>query len=174
MGYVKNIVDQGGKTYRGISRVHHPSWSGWAKIDALKKRAGFPGSLKYERSLQASVKIFYKKRYWDKFLGDDISDQQVAMELYDTGVNMGVRRAVRFLQNALNVFNRNQKNYNDLIVDGWLGHQTLKVPSKHLQQDGNTTTLLKLMNVQQGARYVAIMVNDSTQERYARGRLKRA
>jgi lysozyme family protein len=144
------------------------------KIDTLKRRAGFPGSLKSERSLQASVKNYYKKRYWDKFLGDDISDQQVAMELYDTGVNMGLRRAVRFLQNALNLLNRNQKNYNDLIVDGWLGRQTLKVLSKHLKQDGNTTALLKLMNVQQGARYVAIMVNDSTQERYARGWLRRA
>ncbi len=172
-GYVNDAVDRGGETYRGISRVHHPSWDGWGKIDALKRKAGFPGLLNSNKALQASVKKFYKKKYWDKFLGDEITDQQVAMELYDTGVNMGVRQAVRFAQNGLNLLNRNQANYEDLIVDGWLGQQTLDVLSEHLNKEGNAQALLKLMNIQQGARYVVIMENDSTQEKYARGWLKR-
>ena len=173
-GYVNDSVDRGGETYRGISRVHHPGWNGWDRIDALKAEAGFPGLLADASNLQASVKSFYKQKYWDKFLGDDISSQQIAMELYDTGVNMGVRRSVRFLQNGLNLLNRNQKNYQDLIVDGWLGQQSLDVLVKYLRLDGNSNALLKLMNIQQGARYVGIMEHDSTQEKYARGWLKRA
>ena len=172
-GYVNDAIDRGGETYRGISRVYHSSWKGWSKIDALKKKAGFPGLLNKDKSLQANVKSFYKKKYWDRFLGDAITDQQVADELYDTGVNMGVRRSVRFLQNGLNLLNRNQKNYADMVVDGWLGQGTLKILSKYLQLDNNARVLLKMMNIQQGARYIGIMENNSTQERYARGWLKR-
>ncbi len=172
-GYVNDAIDRGGETYRGISRVHHPSWDGWTKIEALKRKSGFPGSLDSDRSLQTKVKSFYKKKYWDKFLGDAITEQQVAEELYDTGVNMGVRRSVRFLQNGLNLLNRNQKNYGDLVVDGWLGQGTLNILSQYLQQDNNPTVLLKMINIQQGARYIDIMENDSTQERFARGWLKR-
>ncbi len=97
----------------------------------------------------------------------------MAEELYDTGVNMGVRRSVRFLQNGLNLLNRNQKNYADMVVDGWLGQDTLKILSKYLQLDNSASVLLKMMNIQQGARYINIMENNSTQERYARGWLKR-
>lgn len=172
-GYVDDPTDRGGETYRGISRVHHPSWSGWAKIDAVKRRAGFPRILDRDRSLQASVKSFYKRKYWDRFLGDQINDQKIANEIYDTGVNMGVRRAVRYLQTALNLLNRNQKNYDDLTVDGWLGRGTLAVIAGYLQLDGNSDLLLRTMNIQQGAHYIKIMQNDASQEKYARGWLKR-
>ena len=173
-GYANDAIDRGGETYRGISRVHHPGWVGWDRIDALKAEAGFPGLLSADASLQASVKAFYKQEYWDRFLGDDVTSQQVATELFDTGVNMGVRRAVRFLQNGLNLLNRDQENYPDLVVDGWLGQQSLAVLSKYLRLDGNSDALIKLMNIQQGARYVSIMEHDSSQEKYARGWLRRA
>ncbi len=172
-GYVDDPSDRGGETYRGISRVHHQSWNGWEKIDALKRRAGFPGILDKDRGLQSSVKNFYKKKYWNRFLGDEIEDQQVANELYDTSVNMGVRRAVRFLQNALNLLNRNQRNYADLVIDGWFGQGTLAGLAEYLRLDGNSAALLKTMNIQQGAHYIEIMQNDASQERYARGWLKR-
>ena len=87
---------------------------------------------------------------------------------------MGVRRAVRFLQHALNQLNRNQQNYKDLVVDGWLGQGTMKVLKQYLRLDRKSDLLLKMMNIQQGARYIEIMENDPTQERYARGWLKRA
>lgn len=173
-GYVDDPTDRGGETYRGISRVHHPSWSGWRKIDAYKGRPGFPAMLNEDRPLQNSVKSFYKRKYWDRFLGDQVPDQQAANELYDTGVNMGIRRAVRFLQNALNQLNRNQRNYKDLVVDGWLGQGTLEVLKQYLRLDRKSDFLLKMMNIQQGARYIEIMENDPSQEKYARGWLKRA
>ncbi|MDH3387000.1 MAG: hypothetical protein OEN02_03770 [Gammaproteobacteria bacterium] len=173
-GYVDDPTDRGGETYRGISRVHHPSWSGWSKIDAHKARRGFPTTLDADTALQTSVKSFYKRKYWDRFLGDQIPDQRVANELYDTGVNMGVRSAARFLQNALNLLNRNQRNFEDLVVDGWLGQGTLKALKQYLKLDRNSDALLKLLNIQQGSRYIEIMENDPSQEKYARGWLKRA
>lgn len=172
-GYVNDPVDRGGETYRGISRVHHPDWRGWKRIDAQRRKAGFPGSLNADRTLQANVKAFYKRAYWDRFRGDDITDQAVANELYDTAVNMGVRRAVRFLQSSLNLLNRNQRDYSDLIVDGWFGDRSLSTLSALLKKDRRSDDLVRMMNIQQGARYVEIMARDASQERFARGWIRR-
>lgn len=173
-GYVNDPVDRGGETYRGISRVHHPDWSGWRRVDAQRRKTGFPQNLHRDAALQKAVKAFYKNAYWDRFRGDDIPDQALANELYDTAVNMGVRRAVRFLQSSLNLLNRNQKDYQDLIVDGWFGNKTLATLQLLLRNDRNSDALVKLMNIQQGARYVEIMSGDARQERFARGWIKRA
>lgn len=173
-GYVKDPVDRGGETYRGIARVHHPDWEGWKRIDGQRRRKGFPGRLDRDPVLQESVGIFYKHHYWDRFLGDRIADQDVANELYDTAVNMGVRRAVRFLQSSLNLLNRDQRDYRDLVVDGWFGSRTLATLETLLKKDRGSGALLKLMNIQQGARYVEIMRHDTRQERFARGWIKRA
>lgn len=173
-GYVKDPVDRGGETYRGIARVHHPDWPGWARVDVQRGKAGFPKSLDKDSALQDAVKAFYKAAFWDRFSGDELPDQAVANELYDTAVNMGVRRAVRFLQSSLNLLNRNQTDYEDLLVDGWFGGKTLTTLAKLLKKDRNSDALVKLMNIEQGARYVEIMAGDSSQERFARGWIKRA
>ena len=173
-GYVNDPVDRGGETYRGIARVHHPDWRGWKRIDAQRRKEDFPKSLKSDRTLQANVKSFYKQAYWDRFQGDEIADQAIANELYDTAVNMGVRRSVRFLQSSLNLLNRNQQDYEDLVVDGWFGEKSLSTLAVLLKKDRRSDALVKMMNIQQGARYVEIMARDSSQERFARGWIKRA
>ena len=116
---------------------------------------------------------FYRKNYWAPVQGDKLSDDALAQELFDTAVNMGVRRAVRFFQEALNLLNRNQKNYDDLVADGWLGAKSLAALNALLVADKNVRYLIKLMNALQAAHYVEIMRNDPTQERFARGWLNR-
>ena len=138
------------------------------------RKTGFPKSLDADRTLQANVKAFYKKVFWDRFKRRRAADQAVANELYDTAVNMGVRRAVRFLQSSLNLLNRNQRDYQDLIVDGWFGTRPSPRWLHLLRKDRNSDALVKMMNIQQGARYVEIMAGDASQERFARGWIKRA
>lgn len=75
------------------------------------------------------VAAIYKQDYW-VFSGVD--DQQVATKLFDLGVNMGVRSAVRLLQDGLNTLGAS------LETDGRLGPQTLMAanavaPDKLLQ-----------------------------------------
>ena len=101
-GYVNDPDDRGGETYKGISRVYNPSWDGWLSIDLEKNEHDFPKSLENNNALQNSVKKFYKLKYFDPYRGDDMP-QGLAMEMFDTSVNMGVGRAVKFLQIALNV-----------------------------------------------------------------------
>ena len=66
--------------------------------------------------------------FWDRFWGDEVSAiaPSLARELFDTAVNMGVTRSVSFLQEALNVLNRNQLLYHDLTVDGSFGPKSIE------------------------------------------------
>jgi lysozyme family protein len=175
-GYVFDLDDAGGETYKGISRRFNPSWKGWERIDQIKRKNSekkkFDKIFGQDGGLQEEVLFFYKQAYWDKFWGDEIPVQEIAEELFDTGVNMGVRRAVRFLQEGLNLFNRNQKNYTDICEDGLFGRNTLKALEAYLKAE-NVSYLLRVMNILQGMHYIEHMRKNPTQEKYARGWLKR-
>lgn len=167
-GYANDPNDRGGETYKGISRRYNPGWTGWPIIDSAKGAPNFPASLDAVDALQDSVRRFYKGRYWDAMLCNEIEDQDIAEELLDTGVNMNTSRAVSFLQTALNVANRNGSLYGDLVVDGALGARTLSALRLALR-GGDKILLLKVMNVLQGAHYIDFMTQSPDQETYARG-----
>ena len=129
-GYSDDPDDPGGETYKGISRVFHPGWLGWAIVDHWKEappRSRDDGWLKEHESLQRQVRGFYRAQFWDTFRGDEVLAiaPEIAEELFDTGVNMSTERAVRFLQGALNVLNRQGQSWPDLDEDGLIGAKTL-------------------------------------------------
>lgn len=167
-GYVDDPDDVGGETYKGVARRFHPEWDGWQIIDALKRSPNFPKILDREVSLQAKIKSFYKLMYWDRFQGDSIPVQELAEEMFDTGVNMGVHRAVKFLQRSLNYLNRNGKLFDDMADDGVLGPTTLRCLQTFLQKD-SPNILLKIMNVLQAQHYLKYMSKSPKQEKFCRG-----
>ena len=171
-GHGNDPEDAGGETYKGISRVYYPRWTGWKIIDNSKVLAKFPDNLKDNWLLEKKVQGLYKNLFWNIFQGDKINNQFVANELFDTGVNQGVMSAVRYLQISLNLLNRDEKNYPDIVEDGLFGKQTLKTLHIYLSID-IPTFLLTLMNVLQGMHYVKYMRRSPVQEKHARGWLKR-
>lgn len=175
-GYSNDPVDRGGETYMGISRVHFPSWRGWFFIDEYsrnkKTAADLRVKLKKDADLTVAVWDFYRDHFWNRFQGDVIPDECIALELMDIAVNMGVHRAVLILQKALNVLNRNELAYSDIVEDGGIGPATLRALRQFLSID-SSALLCKVMNIMQGARYLEIMRKSSSQERFARGWLKR-
>jgi len=133
-GYSSDPNDFGGETYKGISRIYWPNWVGWAIVDAWKAKPvqsdmGGENWLQNNERLQRYVVEFYKAQFWDTWRGDDVLeiDQAVAAELFDTGVNMGEKKAVYYLQRALNVLNRGGKSWPDISEDGSVGPKTLRV-----------------------------------------------
>ena len=171
-GYVHDPDDRGGETYRGISRKYHGNWPGWETIDQLKGAADFPAGLDRQTELDEQVADFFKAKYWDRFWGDRIPDQQVANELFDTSVNLGPKRAVTFLQAGLNVLNRNERLFEDISEDGAFGKNTLAALKSYLQGD-EASILVKICNILQGMHYIEFMRSSPTQEKYARGWLTR-
>jgi len=173
-GYANDASDLGGETYRGIARKFHPSWAGWAIIDRYTKpRPNFDPAridriLSQNPELDALVLSFYRVEFWNKFGGDNIADQAVANELYDTAVNMSPGRAITFMQRSLNFFNRNQQDYPDIKADGKWGPNTAKTLHLHLAKRGNKYILLG-MNVLQGYHYIEQGERHPDQEKWAAG-----
>ena len=163
-GYADHPNDKGGETYKGIARKRHPHWGGWKIIDKYKGLPNFEKALEEDRALQTLVVTFYKNTFWDTLGLNDVNNQEIAVELYDTGVNMGPGIAGRFLQTALNVSNRNGRDYKDLTKDGKIGPLTIRALNNHERQKD----VLKVLNVLQGARYIDLMENDPTQEIFFR------
>lgn len=171
-GYSNDSDDAGGETYKGISRKYHPSWHGWKIVDGAKSTPTFPDCIKYDSELNSLIMEFYKANYWDRFWGDQIISQAIANEVFDTAVNMGVTRAVKFLQSGLNLLNRNQLNYSDIVEDGKFGRASMNALTSYSYMD-DESHLLKILNVLQGMHYINYMKKSPTQEKYARGWMAR-
>ena len=94
-GYVNDPDDAGGETYKGISRKANPKWEGWIIVDAMRYHSNFPKILDTNQKLQELAEKCYKENYWNPIWGDKIIKQEVANDMYDTGVNMGVATSVK-------------------------------------------------------------------------------
>lgn len=171
-GYVNDPNDAGGETYSGISRVYNPTWKGWDLIDDLKSKSDFPSNLGDSDEIQDAVFDFYEDKYWDVNRLDDVKSQAIAEEMFDTGTNLGVKRAAKFLQQSLNFLNRNGRLFPDLVVDSNIGPASLRALDKILD-NGDEEILLIMMNVLQGKHYMDYMSKSPIQEKYARGWFKR-
>lgn len=169
-GYSNDPLDVGGETYKGVARKANPTWAGWGILDNFKKdKKNFPKNLDDDSALQFHVKKLYKTSYWDVNKLDSVNDQNIANEAFDTGVNMGTVVAAKYIQEALNLLNRNQKSYPDIKVDGIIGNITLGILNSH----PNLKAVFKTMNGLQFMKYVEICKNNPSQERFFYGWLNR-
>jgi lysozyme family protein len=97
-GYSNSPSDSGGETYRGISRVWFPNWSGWLIVDPLKG-GNFPLNLDNCQSLQEAVLQFYHTNFWQY---DGITSQAIANKIFDLTVNVGKVHGIKIVQGAVN------------------------------------------------------------------------
>jgi lysozyme family protein len=157
--------DPGGETYKGIARNMNKDFEGWKIIDGLKGDKNFPGVLESNMQLQSMVMDFYKKNYWDKFLGDKIG-AMTGTEMFDQSVNLGTGKAIEHLQRSLNLLNNQQKYYMDLSVDGGMGVQTLSAYKNCCYARGEGL-LVKVLNMYQGKYYIELMEKKEVFEKFA-------
>lgn len=85
--------DSGGETWSGISRKANPSWSGWKILDQIKNKKN--GQKISTPELEERKQSLYRANYWNPIWGDEIKNQKVANDLYDTGVNMGPSTSIK-------------------------------------------------------------------------------
>lgn len=118
-GYANHPNDKGGETYKGIARNMWPKWEGWKIIDRYK---GSPISSKSMTKvlggnveLDDLVEAFYRANFWKPIMGDEISNQLIADNIYDFAVNSGVSRAVKYAQRIVGT-----------VEDGVMGAKTIK------------------------------------------------
>lgn len=145
-GYVNDPLDRGGETKYGISKRSYP----YLNIKLLTLR---------------QAQEIYHRDYW---LPEFEDSPAIAVELFDISVNMGKRSAIKILQRALNLMNRNGKNFRDLAVDGIIGRNTMAA-----YNSVDKSILLKVLNGLQFMRYVEIVERNPSQERFFNGWMKR-
>jgi lysozyme family protein len=157
-GYTNNPNDSGGETIWGITKFTADSFG---YKDAMKDMS------------RDQAKEIYRARYWIQPKFDQVYkiNPGIAMEMFDTGVNMGAGTAVKFLQRALNVLNQGGKIYPDMAVDGGLGAMTLAALQKFLDtrnQDG-VVVMMRMLNAQQAVKYMEIAEANAKNEDFIYG-----
>lgn len=90
-GFVNHPKDPGGMTNMGVTKTVWEAWVGHS-VDEKAMRALTPGD----------VAPLYKKKYWDAVRGDDLPDG-VDYIVFDTAINSGPGRAIKFLQGCVGV-----------------------------------------------------------------------
>ena len=92
----------------------------------------------------------------------------VTAEVVDTAVNCGPHKAGEILQRALNVLNLKGGLYDDLTADGVIGSRTLRALQAYLSHR-EEATLVKMLNVLQGAFYVELAERREKDESFIYG-----
>lgn len=157
-GYVNHPDDPGGETNYGITK-------------AVAVQNGYTGEL---RAIPFSkVKEIYRRKYWNKIGGDNIPDQEIAVELFDTAVNMGVSRVSVFLQRVLNALNVKATKYPDIDVDGQIGRTTLNTLHAALQvRPWYRLAILRALDSLQCVRYIELSEHNEKFETFMPGWLR--
>ena len=103
-GYSNDPSDKGGETYRGISRVSNRTWAGWAVLDKIANKK----QNQIFSQLEAEVKQFYYKNYFQVYNLDKLNSSKVALSIFDFVVNSGMGNAKPKITEAVNkAFNIN-------------------------------------------------------------------
>jgi lysozyme family protein len=158
-GYANHPSDKGGATKYGIT-------------EAVARAHGYQGDM---RDLPiGEAQAIYKRLYWLRPKFDQVAKRSpaIAVELFDTGANMGPAVAATFLQRALSALNRDRKDYPDLVPDGRVGAATLAALDRFLELRGRgpgETVLLRALDALQGERYLRLAERRPANEAFLYG-----
>ncbi len=121
--------DLGGETLGGMSFVKRPDWKGWSVVRELQAKGVFEAVLATPESVEAKLlvqllKDDYQATYWDG-LGVNQMPDPLAEVAFDMAINQGTAAMGLCLQKLLNAFNRQGKDYADVVEDGDPGDATM-------------------------------------------------
>ena len=146
-GYTNDKHDKGGETTFGITH------------DDAKKYLGYTGDMRdFKKSDAEKIyeKVYYRGNHIDK-----ITDDRVALSIFDWAVNSG-GKGIKKAQIVANKFGAS------LIVDGIIGNKTLEAINSI-----NPEAFLKEYHEMQRTFYKNLAVKDRTQEDFLKGWLNR-
>ena len=150
-GYVFDRNDPGGATKYGISQKAYPSFN----IKELRR--------------EDAIKIYYCD-YWLKGKFEQIPDENVATQLFDLSVNLGIRATTIVLQRALRSVGIN------VVEDGLLGSQTLSATffcCNSERTENRAKMLLAALKSEAAGYYRTIAAKNPSQQKFLNGWLNR-
>lgn len=174
MSRIDDIID--GVIGREGHYSNHPSDRGgetmWGITIGKARERGYAGPM--NQMPRSVAKLIYEQDYVKPFEGVLLISPEIAEELIDTGVNMGVAIAALFLQQMLNGLNANQRYYKDIQEDGSVGEVTLRALRSYCTARGaeGVHVMLLGLNCLQGARYINLARRRSKNEDFLYGWLR--
>jgi lysozyme family protein len=132
--------DDGGRTRWGISE----KWSGSLPSDYYEMTA-------FDSRVYASQ--WYKRVYWDRMLGDQITSNKLAAQVFSIGVNVALDTAITLLQRCLHIPD-----------DGVMGPKTLNALNA-----ADQITTLAAFNASALKRYASIVLVKPELQKYLSG-----
>ncbi len=157
-GYTNHPADRGGATRWGIS-------------EAVARAHGYRGEMRAFPREEAVA--MYRRIYWVRPGFDRIGDlaPNIAVELFDTGVNMGPGVAVSFLHRALNALNRGASDYADIIPGVRVDDATVAALTIFLVKrvPHGERILMKALEALQGERYLDLAERRPANEAFLYG-----
>jgi lysozyme family protein len=157
-GYTNDPNDSGGETNHGITV-------------AVARAYGYFSPMK-DMSHNVAVEI-YHAHYWAPLSLSSIAaiSERIALELFDTEVNLPSGTAAKFLQRSLNVLNQGGTLFKDIPVDGLIGAVTVAALRDYLGRRGSDgeVVLLRALNALQGAYYIELAERREKDERFMYG-----
>ncbi|MBU9854288.1 glycoside hydrolase family 108 protein [Rahnella bonaserana] len=160
-GYVDHPNDTGGPTHWGITEKTARSYGYTGKMIDFTKEDAY---------------LILEKNYWYQPGFDKVYAiaPVLALELCDTGTNMGPAVGIKWLQRWLNVFNHEEAHYADIAVDGKIGPGTLKALTQFIEKRGTegAGVLVTSLNCSQGQRYLELAEGRTANESFVYGWMK--
>lgn len=159
-GYSNNPKDPGGETNHGITKQVALSHK-----EVLASEYGWNGSMKeLTKDMAADV---YVEDYLFKpgFIEFASISPAITHKLVDAGVNTGVSRPSRWLQESLNSLSRDGKDYPKVQVDGKVGAGTVRAYKALQAKRGKVVTckvMLKMLDGKQLTHYTLLNMPDFT------------
>jgi lysozyme family protein len=141
-GYVNHPKDPGGETNMGVTKRVYEEWGGTKDMKDLT----------FE-----DVAPIYKKNYWDRVKGDNLSSG-LDLCIFDFGVNAGTGRAAKFIQKMIGV-----------TADGGIGPQTLRALGIYEEEVGGVAEVIKEYQIKRQEYYESL----STFKTFGRGWTRR-
>jgi len=147
-GYSADPDDPGGVTKFGISQRAFP------EVDIVNL------------TLQ-DAKDIYRDTYWEKSRFNEIPYDELAVKVFDAGINMGTNAAGKLLQRAVNDLTPEQED--KVTVDGKVGSKTLAATVKHDRKELADAFVRRMKK-----RYGDIVNTRSSSAKFLRGWIRRA
>lgn len=136
-GLSDHPADPGGRTNRGITQRK------LSEVRRVAPELNLPSAV--DDLTDAQVAIIYRREYWDRLSCDELP-AGLALAVFDAGVNAGIGRAAKWLQQALRV-----------KADGIIGAQTIGAA-----QAAYRVPLLNEFHARRGFHYMTLDSLDDT------------
>lgn len=145
-GKVDDPADRGGRTNKGVTQI---TYTGWRLHQRLPDKDVWEAT-------DDEIRAIYREDYWVPSKCP-ILPEPVDLVTFDTAVNMGVGRAIRFLQTALGV-----------AADGQFGPKSIDALHEEIAANRQDDLGMQIIRLR-ADRYDLIVKNDPVQARFRKG-----